>query len=230
METIYKAKDYVGILRNICENYKTYYAWGAFGAPANAKNKTRYNVPEEVSADTFLFDCSGFAYRAVPWGWDGNPNRVYGGAAYPTKSSDLYPLTTGDVCSICSDVSTDFSNSNIQPGEVLYMSGHVGIYCGDGIAVECTSKWDNCVLYSEVANTGITTQYHNRRRTWLKHGKLPFIEYNVSTAPGEYYTVKRGDNLTKIARMFNTSVWTIAKLNKLNNINLIRVGQVLRVK
>ena len=228
MEKIYKAKDYVDLLINICKGYKTYYAWGAFGAPANAKNKTRYNVPEEVSADTFLFDCSGFAYRALPWGWDGNPNRVYGGAAYPTKSSPLYPLTTGSVLSICDDVSDDYTN--IQRGEVLYMSGHVGIYCGDGVCVECTSKWDNCVLLSEVSNVGKTTPYHDRRRTWLKHGKLPFVEYKVNNVPGEYYTVKKGDNLTKIARMFNTSVWTLAKLNKINNINLIRVGQVLRVK
>ena len=226
---MFKAANYVDILVDICKGYKTYYAWGAFGAPAIPKNKTRYNVPEEVSEDTFLFDCSGFAYRAVPFGWDGDLKRVYGGASYPTKSSPLYPLTTGDVCSICDDVSTDFSN--IQPGEVLYMSGHVGIYCGKGIAVECTSKWDNCVLFSEVSNVGIETPYHNRRRTWLKHGKLPFIEYNtISLTPGEYYTVKKGDNLTKIARMFHTSVWTLAKLNKISNINLIRVGQVLRVK
>lgn len=43
------------------------------------------------------------------------------------------------------------------------------------------------------------------------------------------YTVKPGDNLTKIARNFGTTVNEIASLNNITNVNLIRVGQVLRI-
>lgn len=43
------------------------------------------------------------------------------------------------------------------------------------------------------------------------------------------YTVKRGDNLYNIARMYGTTVDNIVKLNNLNNNNL-SIGQVLKIK
>lgn len=46
----------------------------------------------------------------------------------------------------------------------------------------------------------------------------------------EYYTVKRGDNLTKIARTFGTTVAQLVEWNRIPNPNLIYPGQVLRVK
>lgn len=47
-----------------------------------------------------------------------------------------------------------------------------------------------------------------------------------------YYTVKSGDNLTKIAKKFGTTVNAIVKLNpdKIKNPNVIKTGWVLRVK
>ena len=46
----------------------------------------------------------------------------------------------------------------------------------------------------------------------------------------EYYTVKSGDNLTKIASKYNTSVAKLVSLNNIKNPNLIYAGQKLRVK
>lgn len=43
------------------------------------------------------------------------------------------------------------------------------------------------------------------------------------------YIVKAGDNLTKIARHFGTSVPELKKINNIKNANLIRVGQLLRL-
>lgn len=43
------------------------------------------------------------------------------------------------------------------------------------------------------------------------------------------YTVKHGDTLSTIALRFNTSVGVLAELNNISNINLINVGQVLRL-
>ena len=45
-----------------------------------------------------------------------------------------------------------------------------------------------------------------------------------------YYTVKKGDNLTKIARMYGTTVNEIVRLNNIKNANLIYVNQKLRIK
>ncbi|MEM4990627.1 LysM peptidoglycan-binding domain-containing protein [Collimonas sp. H4R21] len=43
------------------------------------------------------------------------------------------------------------------------------------------------------------------------------------------YTVRRGDTLTKIAKLHNSTPQVIAELNDLSNINLIHVGQHLQV-
>ncbi len=46
----------------------------------------------------------------------------------------------------------------------------------------------------------------------------------------QYYTVVRGDNLTKIAKKYGTTVAQIQSWNKIQNANLIYPGQKLRVK
>lgn len=45
-----------------------------------------------------------------------------------------------------------------------------------------------------------------------------------------YYTVKRGDNLSSIAKKYGTTVTQLAAWNNIKNPNLIFAGQVLRVK
>lgn len=50
-------------------------------------------------------------------------------------------------------------------------------------------------------------------------------------AGGEvWYTVKRGDTLSKIAKMFNTTVDMLVQLNDIPNPNLIYTGQKIRVR
>lgn len=43
------------------------------------------------------------------------------------------------------------------------------------------------------------------------------------------YTVRPGDTLYAIAKKYNTSIVVIARQNNISNVNLIRVGQVLRI-
>lgn len=45
-----------------------------------------------------------------------------------------------------------------------------------------------------------------------------------------YYTVRRGDSLWRISRMYGVSVSYLANLNNIRNPNLIYVGQMLRIK
>ncbi len=42
-----------------------------------------------------------------------------------------------------------------------------------------------------------------------------------------YHVVQWGENLSRIARYYGTSVWTIAQANGIWNVNYIRAGQVL---
>lgn len=50
-----------------------------------------------------------------------------------------------------------------------------------------------------------------------------------ATTTAKTYTVKSGDNLTKIANKFGTTVQVLVDLNNIKNKNLIYVGQVLKL-
>ena len=105
------------------------------------------------------------------WGWNADRNSVYGGAVY--KSNGIGDWSTEKFIEECTDVSEDFSN--ILPGELLWIKGHVGIYFGDGMAVESTTAWEDKVQKVECWNVKKT----GRGREWTKHGKLPTVEYEV---------------------------------------------------
>jgi LysM repeat protein len=59
--------------------------------------------------------------------------------------------------------------------------------------------------------------------------KIVIAQKTAAAAP-VYYTVKAGDSLTKIAQKYNTALAKIQDWNKIPNLNLIKVGQKLRVK
>lgn len=174
----------VGIVREIANNYKTLYVYSCFGSPLNATNKKRYTnncdynrQPSRkkkilgASSDTFGFDCVNLI-KGILWGWNGNVNATYGGAKY--GSNGVPDVNANDMFnSYCYDRTSDFSN--IIPGEFVWMTGHIGVYIGDGLAVECTPIWKDGVQITAVGNMGGKTGYN--KRTWTSHGKSKFIEY-----------------------------------------------------
>lgn len=226
MKKLYTNHEYAEKLVDVSRHYQTYYGWGAFGAPATYKNKTRYKVPMSLPSNTFIFDCSGFAYKALPWGWCGDESKVYGGAIYKA----IPELETNNILSLCTNVSSDFSQ--IAEGEVLYMKGHVGIYIGNGKCIECTTKWDCGVLISEVTNTKIKTGLKYKRK-WTSHGMLPFVTYtdsNVALSDKYFkYVVKKGDTLGKIARTYLGSFSRYVEIMEINKLisTVIHPKQIL---
>ena len=198
MQKIFTNIQYAENLRTIVGSTPSVYGWGAFGAPASyGNNKIRYGVPNAPD-NCIIWDCSGFSYKAIPWGWIGDFNRVYGGAEYKKKGFE--ELETNNILALCTDVSTDFNK--IMVGEILYMKGatcgHVGLYLGNGQAAECTSDFGGGLKITEVKNCGINTGLPYKR-TWLKHGKLPFLDYvsNVNPEPADNTTLE----LQKIAEI-----------------------------
>lgn len=183
---VMKATDFVSKAKAVAKNYKTLYIMGCFGAPMNNTNKTRYcknhvynkqaartKKIKAASADTFGFDCVNLL-KGLLWGWNGNKNATYGGAKY---ASNGVPDTNanGMFDSCCTDKSTNFKN--IVPGEFVWMSGHIGVYIGDGLAVECTPIWKDGVQITAVGNIGKKAGYNTR--TWTKHGKCKFLSYSA---------------------------------------------------
>lgn len=69
----------------------------------------------------------------------------------------------------------------------------------------------------------------------LENGNIGWVNdaciVNNSTSSSKvYYTVKAGDTLSEIAKKYNTTVNQLASWNNIKNVNLIYVGQKLRVK
>jgi hypothetical protein len=174
-------KELAAACMDVAQNYKTLYVLGAFGWPMTADKKQRaknaqsYNSEADraakinaASADTFGFDCVCLI-KALLWGWDGSADKPYGGAVY--GSNGVPDISDSGMIEVCTGVSTDFSN--IQVGEAVWMNGHIGIYIGNGLAVECTPIWKDGVQIT--ACNRDKAGYH--RRDWVKHGKLPYVTY-----------------------------------------------------
>lgn len=178
--------ELVAVAKNVANNYKSIYVRGCFGWPMTAENKQRalnaqsFNrkddrkaVIEAASTDTFGFDCVCFL-KSFLWGWCGDASKQYGGAVY--QSNDVPDISETDMLYECYDVSEDFSN--IVPGEYLWTDGHCGLYVGDGIATECTYRWNDGVQETYVFN--IVGDNGQNGRYWKKHGKLPYITYEMT--------------------------------------------------
>ena len=169
----------------------TVYATGAFGASIgnfpsqldryykNTLNTCGKTYAEKVktAAKTkpcFAFDCCGLI-KALLWSWDAKADNIYGGAVYESNGvPDAGAGSTG-LIAYCTDVSADFSK--IVPGEMLWLDGHVGIYMGNDIAIECTTGWTGNVLKSVVTNIRAAKSGEYGRK-WMKHGKLPWVDYS----------------------------------------------------
>lgn len=186
MSKVMKASEFIKKAKDIANNYKTLYVMGCFGSPMNATNKKRYTTnnaynkqPERTkminnaTSDTFGFDCVCLL-KGIFWGWNGNKNLTYGGAKY--ASNGVPDVNANQMYkSYCTGHSTNFKN--IQVGEFLWMEGHIGVYIGNGLAVECTPAWKNKVQITAVGNIGKKNGYNTRK--WAGHGKSIFIDYDA---------------------------------------------------
>ena len=180
---------------------KTLYVKGGFGLTLTAKGKDRaitsyeYNKKRSTKinsmpADSFGFDCCGLI-KGVIGGFDGNAKKVYGGAVYNkdfTLGEDKIPDKDETVLfNLCTQITkckkTDMPN--IPVGAMLWMTGHCGVYVGDGWVIESTPSGSDGVQ---------KTRYVNRN--WMKWGLIPLVEYNevspVSIPPVAKPTLKQG--------------------------------------
>ena len=207
-EFIDKATELVG--------KKTVYLWGGWGQKltnALIDSKARQypsvyyaskvkRLKSLISQGYVGIDCSGLL-KMIHWGY---PNHKYNNGGMPDTNANSY-------INMCKDVSTNFDS--IVPGEAVWMSGHIGLYAGvyDGVkwVIESTPSWKDGVQWTKLS-----------ARKWLKHGKMPNVDYsstqkeeakpamdkgsqvtatelNVRTGPGTNHdilaTLKKGDSV-----------------------------------
>lgn len=174
-------------VKYIAQNVKTVYVYGAFGQPVTTALLTQkaaqfpsfYTAAKQKQLAAFAgkgyygFDCVNLI-KGVLWGWDN------GGAKY--ASNGVPDINADTMFGKCSGQSSDFSS--IEIGEAVWLTGHIGVYIGSGLVVECTPAWNNCVQITAVGNIGSKSGYHTRR--WTKHGRLPYVTYE--TAKESRYT------------------------------------------
>ena len=195
---------------DVAQNYKTLYVMGCFGAPMTAANKKRYTqnhsynkqtartkMINTASADTFGFDCVNLI-KGLLWNWCGDKAKTYGGASHAVNG--VPDIGADTMITKCKNVSTT-GWANMEVGEALWVKGHIGVYIGNGLAVECTPAWKNRVQVTSVGNIGAKAGYNTR--TWSKHGKLPYVTYtgeSISTpSTGSGTTTKPGTGATTTA-------------------------------
>ena len=163
--------------------YNTCYASGTFGQRATDKfidNKAkqypnwyttaRVKKLKSLSDDTRLFDCCGLI-KGVFWGF---PDADY-------TSNGLKDVNDQGLWNMSKEQSKDFKN--IQVGELLWLKGHVGLYIGEGKAIECTTAWKGNVQITAVTNIGSICGLKSRK--WTGHAKLPFITYEKGSNSAE---------------------------------------------
>ena len=192
-----KAELLVAKAKDIAKNYKTLYVMGCFGAPLNANNRKRYTqnhdynkqavrtaMINKATSNTFGFDCVNLI-KGILWGWSGDVNKTYGGSVY--RANGVADESANGFFANRCKASTDWSD--IVPGEAVWTDGHIGIYVGDGLAVECTPAWKNCVQVTAVGNIGKKSGYPTR--TWKKHGKISYIDYSTVKTDKQEVEIKQ---------------------------------------
>lgn len=186
---VMSAETLVKKLKNIVDNYKTIYVYGSIGGivtnslisqkakqyPSFYTSSRTAKIKKKVGKGYFGFDCVN-VIKSILWGWNGNKNATYGGAKY--LSNGVKDVSADGMISICTSVSSTGWN-NLKIGEAVWLPGHIGVYIGNGLVIECTPKWDNCVQISGLGNIGRT--HNGKTRTWKKHGKIPYVSYSSNS-------------------------------------------------
>lgn len=162
--------EFTSKAKNIYKNYNTKYVLGTF------MNKKENNK--------LCTDCSGLI-KGILWGYPCNGKYA---------SNGLPDINADTLISKCSGVSTNFTN--IEVGEVVWVKGHIGIYIGDGKVIESTSKWGSKVQMTALGNKGTIKGLNTR--TWIKHGKLPYISYSNKYLKTNYKGTSFVDGLKSI--------------------------------
>lgn len=197
-------KELADAALKVALEYRTAYLLGTFGWPitdasidravkGNATNAARpvwQTRAKALKGRGYLFDCVGLI-KALLWGWNGTASKQYGGATY--TANGVPDIGADRMIKVCRDVSETWGD--VEPGEVVWLRGHIGIYVGDGLAVECTPAWNGGVQVTAVGNIG-RKPGHNTRR-WVRHGKLPYLQYNSVGVAAKPVAPKR-DNVLQL--------------------------------
>lgn len=141
------------------------------------------------------------------------------------------------------DVSNLKVGDIIKQGTIYYEEGRQGYTTGNHIhlAVGKGKFTGNGWFLNSEGSWIVNNQYDVHKALYLldsvkvlNGGGYNWIKTNTLTEDEvvqnkKTYTIKKGDNLTNIAKTYNTTVTELVRLNNITNKNLIYVGQILKL-
>lgn len=107
---------------------------------------------------------------------------------------------------------------------------------GSGSCFYYTVRWGDTLsriawrfgdnIWNLAARNGITNP------NYIRAGQVLYVcGWVAPPGPGPiYHTVRWGESLWSISRLYGTTPWAIASMNGIYNLNFIYAGQVLRVR
>lgn len=143
--------------------------------------------------------------------------------------NDVSNLKVGDVVKQ-GTVYYDEGTRGYATGNHIHLAVGKGKFTGNGWYKNEYGYW--CInnqidVYKGLFLLDTTNVINSGGYNWVKTSSL--TEGSNTEPNPNTYTVVRGDNLTNIAKKFNTTVEELARLNDIKNKNLIYVGQVLKL-
>lgn len=196
--------------------------WGQTLSEANIKtfcrnypyNHDRYAVLK-AHEGFIAMDCSGLV-KCILWG----------NAPGDWKSSSYTKYGIPDINANTMETRCRDRQGTPVAGDLVWMPGHIGIYVGNGKVVESTPRWNNGIQLTDLKD-----------RDWKKVLINSFISYCEDEENLQepeviiYYSVQKGDNLTKIAKNCKIPYKELIKLNpQIKDVNKIYPGDKIRIK
>lgn len=133
------------------------------------KRSNKGHKLEVYGDETYAFDDSGLI-TAILTGWNG---QRYGHKKQAEGlPNNITKYTREDYINACTD--KDLVFDFLEPGELLWGPGIVGIYVGDGMSITSTEIWYDGVQMIGVAGF---TDKDILTVKWTHHGKLPWLDY-----------------------------------------------------
>ena len=129
--------------------------------------------------------------------------------------------------------------TDLQKGDLIFFEFNGVAHCHVGL---CESFDKDFVITIDGNTSQAASQSNGGEVLRRKRGRsliwgVARPQYNVAPEPTpeptpepEYYTVQKGDTLTKIAKKFKTTVDWLVEVNNIKDPNKIYAGQKLRVK
>lgn len=142
--------------------------------------------------------------------------------------NDVSNLEVGDVIKQGS-IYYEEGRKGYTTGNHIHLAVGKGKFTGNGWSLNSSGSWvinNQYDVHKALYLFDSVKVLNNGGYNWVKTDTL--VENEVLQFKNTY-TVKQGDNLTNIAKTYNTTVLELIRLNNITNKNLIYVGQILKL-